>query len=68
MRALVLFSGTGSVEQSLLRIFPKIQITSVDNNPKWNSTYTMDVREFYKKTCSNPIILISYGRVHRVRI
>ena len=48
MRALVLFSGTGSVEKGLRRVFKNIEIVSVDNNPKWTSTYTMDVREFYR--------------------
>lgn len=54
MRALVLFSGTGSVERSLHNVFPAIEIISVDNNPKWNSTYIIDVLKFYQKNMFKP--------------
>jgi site-specific DNA-cytosine methylase len=50
MRVLVLFSGTGSVEKALTKVFNNPLIISVDNNPKWDSTYTMDVCEFYSKS------------------
>ena len=33
-RALVLFSGSGSVERTLRRMYPRIQITSLDIDPK----------------------------------
>ena len=54
MRALVLFSGTGSVEKSLKKQFKNIDIVSLDNNPKWDSTYTMDACKFYSNHMYRP--------------
>ena len=47
-KALVLFSGTGSVNNVLHTM--GYDVISVDIDPKWNATYTMDVRHF---VCSN---------------
>lgn len=56
MRALVLFSGTGSVEKGLRSKFGAngVDIVSVDNDPKWNSTHRMDARAFYTKRMYPP--------------
>lgn len=54
MRVLVLFSGTGSVEKALIKRFKNPTIISVDNNPKWDSTYTMDVCDFYSSNAYAP--------------
>ena len=47
-RALVLFSGSGSVEQALRHLHPDIQIVSLDNDPKSAATRIVDIREFVR--------------------
>eukprot|EP00976_Prorocentrum_cordatum_P066833 1178477-Prorocentrum_minimum.AAC.1 len=46
LRALVLFSGSGSVERALQQRFPRIRITSLDIDPKSAATQICDIRQF----------------------
>ena len=52
MRALVLFSGSGSVEQHLFQTFPHIEVTALDTDPKSSATYKRDVKAFSKTELS----------------
>ena len=45
-RALVLFSGSGSVEEALRYRFPDIEIVAVDIDPKSSATRVCDIRQF----------------------
>jgi len=54
MRALVLFSGTGSVEKVLREKYPGIEVVSVDNDGKWNPTHLMSV-EAFERTHKYPV-------------
>lgn len=49
-RALVLYSGTKSVERALRRVWPDILITSVDISPDYSPDFCVDVTEwdFYR--------------------
>jgi hypothetical protein len=47
-RALVLFSGSGSVERGLRERFPGIEIMSLDIDPSSAATRVCDIREFVK--------------------
>ena len=49
LRALVLCSGTGSVERVLKRKYPGIQIMSLDIDAKSKATHIRDLREFVKQ-------------------
>lgn len=51
-KALVLFSGTGSVDAVLKAM--NYEVVSVDINSKWNATYTMDVRQFISSNMYPP--------------
>ena len=46
MRVLELFSGTGSVGTFLRRRYPGCEIVSLDRNPKWNATHTVDIMDW----------------------
>ena len=46
IRALVLFSGSGSVEQQLARMFPRSVIISLDIDPKSAATHCQDILQF----------------------
>ena len=45
-RALVLFSGSGSVERALRVQFPRIQVMSLDIDPRSAATEVQDIRQF----------------------
>ena len=45
-RVLVLFNGTGSVEQAVRRLWKHAEIITVDNVSKYKSTHTCDIRTF----------------------
>ena len=46
VKALVLFSGSGSVEEALRQRFPGIEIVAVDIDPKSSANRVCDIRQF----------------------
>jgi len=46
LRALVLFSGTGSVERMIHTLFRFAEVVSVDFLPKWTPTHCVDILEW----------------------
>ena len=46
LRVLVLFSGTGSVENALHQLFPNVQSVSVDNVASFHPTHCCTVQEW----------------------
>jgi hypothetical protein len=49
LRFLVLFSGTGSVEKVIAARFPRAEIISLDNNPKWEPTLQCDIADWVQR-------------------
>lgn len=43
---LVLFSGTGSVEKLLHRLYPNCEIVTVDNDPSFHPTHCVDIENW----------------------
>ena len=48
MKALVLYSGSGSVEKQLFKMFPGIDITAIDTDPNSSATSFQDIVTYSK--------------------
>eukprot|EP00976_Prorocentrum_cordatum_P105265 1194210-Prorocentrum_minimum.AAC.2 len=67
LRTLVLFSGSGSVEQALQRRFPRIVITSLDVDPKSTELHTYSPGHFDLIWASPPCTEYSRATTTRPR-
>eukprot|EP00873_Tetraselmis_striata_P033987 jgi/Tetstr1/454251/TSEL_041170.t1 len=54
VRVLDLFSGTGSIEKTLRKLIPDVDVTSVDFDPKFKPTIVADVLELDYKSMWRP--------------
>jgi len=50
LRVLVLFSGTGTVEQAVHRLFRNAEVITVDSEARWAPTHCVDIRDWASTT------------------